>query len=429
MGSGQRQGLVKGNDMPGPGNYDLSNINKGKEISFGHGQRDNNLEKQTRGNPGPGTYTSPSFVGKDSQGKTIAGRVKDRKLDDNPGPGTYHSPEKRNGPAFSLLGHRTDDPIMKEKASMPSPGCYDPNDSLTKNKSPNVAFGNRPKVSDLKGDGAPGPGQYQLKTTLGGPNVHIGEKIAERVYDRAPGPGTYEQKNNPNHKAAPSFSISGVTGEQHMPTRGMPGPGTYESPERLNDTGFKFGSEQRKGLASKHEAPGPGQYSIPSRVGNEGKSVLMAGRHEIKQNTNQVGPGQYQLQSTLKGPQYSMGVGEKGTKLNKDSLTNPPPGTYTVDPKTGKSSAPGVVFGKDLRDRSKADNMPGPGNYALPSTITNKGITIEGRHEIKEKDRAPGPGTYDQNLNSSQIRGGNVVFSHGSKSSGLKPSNDPGPGM
>jgi len=80
MGSGQRDGLVKGNDMPGPGNYDLSNnYHKGKEISFGQGKRDNSMEKQTRGNPGPGTYKSSSFMGKDTQGKTIAGRVKDMK--------------------------------------------------------------------------------------------------------------------------------------------------------------------------------------------------------------------------------------------------------------------------------------------------------------------------------------------------------------
>ena len=72
---------------------------------------------------------------------------------------------------------------------------------------------------------------------------------------------------------------------------------------------------------------------------------MIAGRYEDKRDINEVGPGQYKLPSTLTGPKFSMGTGEKGTKLNRDALTNPPPGTYTIDSNANKN---GVSFGKEL---------------------------------------------------------------------------------
>jgi hypothetical protein len=430
MGTGMRSGLgMKGDNMPGPGNYDISNtLDKGKHISFGHGTRDNSLEKQFRDLPGPGQYPQQTFMGKDSQGKSILGKIKDRKPDDIPGPGQYYSPDKRNGPAYSLLGHRTDDPIMLERAKMPPPGNYNPNDSLTKYKSPNISFGSMSKSSPLRGDNAPGPGQYQIKSTLEGRGIHIAGKIPEKIIERAPGPGAYDPKNNPKFKAGPAFTMSGITGDQYIPTKDMPGPGTYHSPERPKTTGFTFGSGQRSDLGRKGDLPGPGQYQVPSRIGNEGKNVFISGRHEEKKDINQVGPGQYTLPSSLSGPKYSMGAGEKGMKFNKDAMLNPPPGAYTVDANAGKGNIHGVAFGKDKRDKTKADNLPGPGNYALPSTLKTQGITIEGRHEIKEKERAPGPGAYNQGIDPSKIHGGSVSFGRGAKSSGPNKSADPGPG-
>lgn len=433
FGKGQRSNLGKGDGAPGPGNYDLNkHLNKGVEFTFGSGLKgDNSLEKRSKDMPGPGTYAPQSFMGKDSQGKTIAGKIAERPRDNVPGPGQYGSPDKSHGPSYSISGHRTEDPIMREKAKMPPPGTYNADDTSTKYKSPSVSFGSKPKASNLMGDGMPGPGQYQLKSTLEGRGVHIAGKNPEKITERAPGPGQYEPKDNPKHKSGPSFTIGGVTGDQSNPNKNFPGPGTYGAPDRPSTTGgnFRFGTEERKGLGTKNDMPGPGQYTLPSRVGNEGKSIIMTGRHEDKVNSNQVGPGQYQMPSTISGPKYSMGAGEKGTKLNKDSLNNPAPGTYTVDANAGKSSAPGVLFGKGERDKLKPDNLPGPGNYALPSTLENRGITIQGRHDEKIKDKAPGPGTYDDKPNPMKTHGGGIKFGHDTKSTVIKDSGAPGPGQ
>lgn len=375
MGSGTRDGFGIKGEVPGPGNYDLNHsLNKGKMYSFGGEKRDGSKDR-SKENPGPGSYAIQTFVGKDSQGKTISGKSPTKYGNDNPGPGTYAPNDHKNGPAYSLMGHRTEDPVLKEKAKMPPPGSYNPNDALTKYNSPNVSFGSGLKSSALKGDGMPGPGQYQLKSTLAEQGVVMGIRSPEKIKEKAPGPGAYNPKNDLKYHTNPSFSMSGVGGEQYNPTKGMPGPGTYDVSLRPG-TGIKFGTDKRDGSNERGDMPGPGQYQIPSTIMKDGKNIIITGRHEDKKDVNQVGPGQYQLPSMLSGPKYSMGSENKGTKLNKDALMNPPPGTYTVDPNAGKHGAPGIVFGKEVRDRMKADQMPGPGNYAVPSTIDQHGITI-----------------------------------------------------
>ena len=412
MGTGTRSNFGGKGQGPGPGQYAFKGkLGEGSQYSFGAGERnDGSLERRAKGIPGPGTYPQSTFMGKDSQGKTIAGKAKSREPDFVPGPGTYKQSPHKNGPSYSLSGHRTEDPLLREKAKMPPPGTYDPNDKSIRFKSPGVVFGNKPKISALRGDGVPGPGQYDMNTTLEGKGVHIASKIPERIFERAPGPGQYAPKENPKFQNGPSFSIGGGGGDQAIPGKDMPGPGTYDSPERPGTNGFRFGGEERSGLASKRNAPGPGRYSLPSRIGNEGKNIVIAGRHEEKKDINQVGPGQYKLPSSIGGPKFSMGSGDKGTKLNKNAVENPPPGTYEIDTNIGKHGSPGIVFGKDIRDKGKASTNPGPGNYALPSTLETKGITIQGRHDITEKEKAPGPGQYESKVPASKVHGGNIKF-------------------
>ena len=266
MTQGKRQGLgSRGDSAPGPGTYDQNNsMDKGKHFSFGWGERDGGLGSMSKGIPGPGTYATQTFVGKDTQGKSILGKVETKYGTNVPGPGTYAPKGNRNGPAYSLSGQRTEDPVMRERARMPPPGNYNPDDSLIKQKPPGVAFGKRPKSASMLGDGMPGPGQYDLKSTLAGKGVHIGLKQPDKITERSPGPAAYNPKADLKYGSGPSFSITGVKGDQFMPTRGFPGPGTYDSPPRPS-TGVRFGSEKRDGLGGKGDSPGPGQYQLPGK--------------------------------------------------------------------------------------------------------------------------------------------------------------------
>jgi hypothetical protein len=317
---------------------------------------------------------------------------------------------------------------MREKSKMPPPGTYNVDDTSTKNKSPSISFGGKLKAQNLTGDGIPGPGQYQLKSTLEGRGGYLAGKNIENIKERAPGPGQYD---NLSYKSGPAFTIGGIKGDQSHPNKDFPGPGTYGSPERPNSTGgsYRFGNEERKGLGNKSDMPGPGQYTIPNNVGNEGKNITMSGRYETKLDTNKLGPGQYQFSQKASGPMYSMGAGEKGTKLNKDAINNPPPGAYSVDANTGKHKSAGIVFGKGLRDETKDSRYPGPGNYPLGSTLANKGITIQGKYEENIKERAPGPGTYENKGNPRTTHGGNIKFGSGARSSPVRNSCAPGPGQ
>ena len=76
MGKGKRDGLSsREHEIPGPGNYDMNNsIEKGKMYSFGTERRDGSVEKHSKDIPGPGTYALQTFVGKDTQGKSISGK-------------------------------------------------------------------------------------------------------------------------------------------------------------------------------------------------------------------------------------------------------------------------------------------------------------------------------------------------------------------
>ena len=138
---------------------------------------------------------------------------------------------------------------------------------------------------------------------------------------------------------------------------------------------------------------------------------------KINKDTNLVGPGQYQLPSTLTGPKFSMGTGEKGTKLNKDAVLNPPPGTYSLDSHADKH---GISFGKDTRDKTKLDGLPGPGTYAVPSTLDNKGISIKGKQEEKIPYLSPGPGAYNSKDDLAKAHGGTASFGKEPKNSGPK---------
>jgi hypothetical protein len=189
-------GMIKNKDVPGPGHYKLNGtMDKGKGISFGSGNRnETSQERHAKGIPGPGTYKVPDFVGNDTKGVVIAGKIEEKIPDRAPGPGQYHSPNKRNeGPSYSISGHRTDDPIMKEKQKIPPPDSYNPDDSYVRQKAPTITFGSKPK--DTKLEQNPGPGAYALKTTLAGPSIYIGEKHQAKSKELSPGPAAYNPKN------------------------------------------------------------------------------------------------------------------------------------------------------------------------------------------------------------------------------------------
>lgn len=115
-----------------------------------------------RSRPGPGTYTTKSFIG---EGPKIGMKSRDS-LKDN------------------------------SRTLSPGPGAYEPKMTSVLGKAPSVGLGHgkRSGALELKsGSTVPGPGYYPVKEIKEGPRFGFGtSKRAEDKSNNVPGPGKYE---------------------------------------------------------------------------------------------------------------------------------------------------------------------------------------------------------------------------------------------
>ena len=85
-----------------------------------------------------------------------------------PGPGTYASPTKigKDTPAYSIRSGRQD----QKKDYIPGPGAYNETDTLMRDKSPSYRLGSglRSEIVSREAAIKPAPGHYHHNTTIGG---------------------------------------------------------------------------------------------------------------------------------------------------------------------------------------------------------------------------------------------------------------------
>jgi len=135
---------------------------------------------------------------------------------------------------------------------------------------------------------------------------------------------------------APSISMAAAERLEKSRSSGAPGPGQYgcAKPSCIQlGKGFGFGSQARlPNPAGKAKAPGPGTYTLPSHLGGVQVSITHCPQDSFK--------------------------GE-----------NPGPGKY--DPKFSQCEnvAPAVSFTEGGFGKTPSTNVPGPGEYALQSTL------------------------------------------------------------
>lgn len=78
--------------------------------------------------PGPGEYDSPTRFGDDAQTVSIRGRPRDISRGDSPGPGNYDpntSITKDRTIAYKMSNSKRTDIVSKEVSNLPGPGIYD----------------------------------------------------------------------------------------------------------------------------------------------------------------------------------------------------------------------------------------------------------------------------------------------------------------
>lgn len=173
---------------------------------------------------------------------------------DIPGPGQYSSQVKSEGPAYTLRSRRS----LDGQDKVPGPGQYNPGYNYSLEKPPSFTLGTAKRNTSLASNRAPGPGNYNHKNTLSGPNWGFGSSARSVSFDNTiPGPGSYSV--NPKNTNI-SFSMTPRRSTQDN-MLGTPGPGTYNYFLKEGSPKFSLSKSKRKSLSNESLAPGPGAYS------------------------------------------------------------------------------------------------------------------------------------------------------------------------
>ena len=108
-----------------------------------------------------------------------------------PGPGAYTSPLKINS-SFGIITGSPSNEVSKIKKQPLGPGSYNPNYLVSKTSS--KGFSITGKNKEKVGNDSPGPGQYEVKSTLSKTKYNFGrsERKWFNVDKEVPGPGVYE---------------------------------------------------------------------------------------------------------------------------------------------------------------------------------------------------------------------------------------------
>ena len=156
---------------PGVGNYNLGD-EAGKsavKYSFGKGNRISNSRPNT---PGPGTYQTKNFMGKDGPKITISSKRPQSGNGDvnQPGPGaySYNLNDRISSPKYGF-GSAKRDNRNKEAEGVPGAGSYQPGERL---RSPEWSMGKSTRGNKSNNEWVPGPGNYEYYSSVGnGPKV------------------------------------------------------------------------------------------------------------------------------------------------------------------------------------------------------------------------------------------------------------------
>jgi len=163
--------------------------------------------------------------------------------------------------------------MNKTQEIVPGPGAYSKeSQDLSRNTMPKFAFGKseRSSTADLskKKKFMPGPGTYDLKSTVGeGAKVSIGcrlENFVHKETSQKPGPGQYTPIEATTRLTTPRCYMGTAQRESLEKKDAGVAPGLY-SPDfkqvfrQTHGTGFGYG--ERSQLANK-KTPGPGNYKL-----------------------------------------------------------------------------------------------------------------------------------------------------------------------
>lgn len=318
-----------------------------------------------------------------------------------PGPGTYSVRQEVDFHTTAVkFGQSLRRPNLKP-ALAPGPGAYEttshqksPYHSGGKKGKPAVGMkGFKDRVNRMLPD-YPGPGTYNPANKSSAPSLPIASKTFAlwKGSEAMPGPGAYSPTYSDRRpqiimKTGQRSSLNGLMG-----TFG-PGPAAYNTRRADNSPKYGFGTGPKMVRSSSTEGfPGPGKYSTFTA---SGRGVVFSGKPVVKPLDSNPGPGSYSPKDLSTSPAMGIGGGKRAPFLIAKDL--PGPGEYNPSNPVHR-----IVHSTNLnmsarRPLGPVDPTPGPGAYALPSTVEDgPKVSIGGRRgELSLPRPVPGPGAHN----------------------------------
>lgn len=334
--------------------------------------------------PGPGHYKVSREPGRDAPKYSLYSR-RDPAVNRNPGPGTYDpdlSPVSHAQPKYSM-GKRTG-PVEKVINSTPGPGAHNVRPTIGKGSqgigSQNITLKGR-FLPPKQHYPSPGPAQYTIDKSKqafkAAPAYSMPKhQVKPPVQDDQPGPGTYDLGTTLGKSTAKT--IKGRI--DYSPNQGYtPGPGAY----RMQRIFAKHCPKMAIHLPLKHrpynDSPGPAAYDMKRDLGGDGPKYSLGGRTAIPR-PKAVSPGPVYLPEVKsRGPSFSMRSSKSMPNLDP-TADNPGPGHY--EPKLRRAPSFTIARRPEERPRLFEDPpTPGPASYSPPSCFTTgPSFSMGGRH-------------------------------------------------
>lgn len=234
-----------------------------------------------------------------------------------------HISDHKNAPAITM-GERVASGSFFRSSSNPGPGTYNNHSQEGTKQSkykaqPNYSFGGSSRfgfgINPAKEQ--PGPGHYGAPKDPGqerGLRAGFGGSIRASIAGdtKVPGPGAYELRSSVGEGRMPT--AAGRHYGSSARARMQPGPGAYDPSDRLHS---KFGASPKVGFgtstrAERHAAlaPGPGTYDMHQQkvIGTGGAKFSMRSRRKAHDLANLIkpepGPGHYGSHTQFKGAHH-----------------------------------------------------------------------------------------------------------------------------
>eukprot|EP00933_Yihiella_yeosuensis_P006244 TRINITY_DN110944_c0_g1_i1.p1 TRINITY_DN110944_c0_g1~~TRINITY_DN110944_c0_g1_i1.p1 ORF type:complete len:220 (+),score=35.35 TRINITY_DN110944_c0_g1_i1:73-732(+) len=188
--SGALKPLGKDN-RPGPGQYPLVSTEKDKHAckpKWSIGGAAKGDSKASSAMPGPGAYTPAELSNQSPKWLfTTDSRLKAMKKSAGPGPGQYEVRGNMEGLSPSVTGKPD---IKAMRSTTPGPGAYKPSYSPCSNyrSAPCIGFAASNRKDIAGASKMPGPGAYELVSSLGGRSYSIKGRYAMPSKEQTPGP-------------------------------------------------------------------------------------------------------------------------------------------------------------------------------------------------------------------------------------------------